>query len=785
MKHRRYRQAEGQSIVLLALILVVLVAFVGLSMDVGNTYAQQRRMQSAANAAAVAGMAAWDGKASNAIVIEEIERALTANGVDYTAGSNYTFSVSYQLKDGTTLVIDALAGTAVQTAVERVVVDVRQDVDTYFARLVGRGDLPAIATGYGCIGGYNLGVYPIGVNVEIKEPLVKYSGTWNATANTGSAVVAKDAYWQDWHASTDAPYYQREYIKIPFYNKFDAMSGVHIPWLVWESGTNHSNSTLNAALSYPGNLGTSQFQEAAPPQGSTNGPRNGELEQGDWLDVNPGTRAANDTVIMQHATLGDIMILPMYSNPQPNGNGNSGNYVVQVVKMGAFRLIDADLSGGNKFIVLEYVGASSGSIVQCGSHPDSANASVSGVVTYDRLTATADGGPRASDTVLLLSVSENMLLNTESGGSMNLRKQDVPNSLGTFAVKLAEDSLADHTLEQNMKIVTYGEPAGVGLNATGEQPWLTGALEITTTVEADLTGALNKAAAGNQRPGALGLSKAEDFLRAAPGGSGNKKTVIMVVDGVMNVCKDGAAGICSTNGPAPATAGTQWESAAAQLNRNWPLWQAQEAADILHMPVSEGGIGAQVFVIVLSRPNDSLIGWVDVSGLRDIASGPGYFYKVTDKSELEQALADIAEVMIEGPGADTGHGDVLYCNPTSRLLPAGVQVSLVDDKGNVTTKTNTDAAGAFTFTGVRPGAYNVKVESTAGGLPILANRTYNRVFNYDDRSQAGGAISGPLSLLADKGASITLNMLLRGPVDNHVVGGAHTTDTGESGCKPY
>ncbi len=44
MKHRRYRQAEGQSIVLLALILVVLVAFVGLSMDVGNTYAQQRRL---------------------------------------------------------------------------------------------------------------------------------------------------------------------------------------------------------------------------------------------------------------------------------------------------------------------------------------------------------------------------------------------------------------------------------------------------------------------------------------------------------------------------------------------------------------------------------------------------------------------------------------------------------------------------------------------------------------------------------------------------------------------
>jgi len=48
--------APGQSIPLIALLIVVLIAMVGLSVDVGNTYAQQRNTVRATNAAALAGM---------------------------------------------------------------------------------------------------------------------------------------------------------------------------------------------------------------------------------------------------------------------------------------------------------------------------------------------------------------------------------------------------------------------------------------------------------------------------------------------------------------------------------------------------------------------------------------------------------------------------------------------------------------------------------------------------------------------------------------------------------
>ena len=49
-------KTRGQSIPLIALLIVVLIGAVGLSVDVGNNYAQQRNTVRATNASALAGM---------------------------------------------------------------------------------------------------------------------------------------------------------------------------------------------------------------------------------------------------------------------------------------------------------------------------------------------------------------------------------------------------------------------------------------------------------------------------------------------------------------------------------------------------------------------------------------------------------------------------------------------------------------------------------------------------------------------------------------------------------
>lgn len=57
MKTPDFREEEGQSLIQVALMLVVLIGFVGLALDGGNLYAERRRMQNAADAGALAG--AW------------------------------------------------------------------------------------------------------------------------------------------------------------------------------------------------------------------------------------------------------------------------------------------------------------------------------------------------------------------------------------------------------------------------------------------------------------------------------------------------------------------------------------------------------------------------------------------------------------------------------------------------------------------------------------------------------------------------------------------------------
>jgi Flp pilus assembly protein TadG len=51
----RWMSERGQHMVQFALMLPVLIAFMGLVIDVGNAYAHQRRVQNAADAAATAG----------------------------------------------------------------------------------------------------------------------------------------------------------------------------------------------------------------------------------------------------------------------------------------------------------------------------------------------------------------------------------------------------------------------------------------------------------------------------------------------------------------------------------------------------------------------------------------------------------------------------------------------------------------------------------------------------------------------------------------------------------
>lgn len=90
-------EEHGQTLIQVAVSMVVLLAFIGLAIDVGHSYAERRRMQNAADAGALAG--AWElcfGTPANALTTaESYATDNLAEGADanYVDGNNWQISV--------------------------------------------------------------------------------------------------------------------------------------------------------------------------------------------------------------------------------------------------------------------------------------------------------------------------------------------------------------------------------------------------------------------------------------------------------------------------------------------------------------------------------------------------------------------------------------------------------------------------------------------------------------------------------------------------------------------
>ncbi|MCC7163176.1 MAG: VWA domain-containing protein [Anaerolineae bacterium] len=100
-----HQRQEGQSVVIIALGLVALLAFMALAVDGGNVYAQRRQVQNAVDAAASAGSERLvrpnpsdSSRATNKQVLDVVKKYLRDNGVDPDA-TTANLSVRYVTRD--------------------------------------------------------------------------------------------------------------------------------------------------------------------------------------------------------------------------------------------------------------------------------------------------------------------------------------------------------------------------------------------------------------------------------------------------------------------------------------------------------------------------------------------------------------------------------------------------------------------------------------------------------------------------------------------------------------
>lgn len=265
------RRQPGQSIVLLALMMVVVVGMTGLSVDVSNAYAQQRRVQDAANAGSLAGMNAVLNKQTNAQVWNSVQQSLASNRM-LTNSPDYTYKADYLLKNGTVQALAEWTGTTTNPAVisgnpptidilARVKVTVTKRVGTYFARVLGRNDFTVNQNGAACLGNYGIGVYPIGVPMKLQPYQYdnkgnvsgRYHRLYSNDNNAGvlTEVDPTDPVWNnggDWNAIKNDS--RNMILYLPTDND---VPGVHIAWLDWNGG-NSPDEELKKEFTRPGDL---------------------------------------------------------------------------------------------------------------------------------------------------------------------------------------------------------------------------------------------------------------------------------------------------------------------------------------------------------------------------------------------------------------------------------------------------------------------------------------------------------------------------------------------------
>jgi hypothetical protein len=351
MKARFIRKkASGQSIPLIALMIVVLFAMVGLAVDVGNTYAQQRNTVRASNSAALAGMTTLINGGSDEAVFKVIGESLKSNSIVVAAPGNAPQSgervlvANYLDARGNPLASCPTVGScggSVPQGVSYIRVNVGGKVDTYFARVLGRPDLPVGANAYAGKGSCLSGVYPI----TIKDTLLGQNGFVNPTGTY-----------------SDNVYRNKTWMRIPLHD-FSTHPNGGFGFVKWLAGQQNGSATdLAAALTGPGNIADG-FNEVTPwPSGSSipkppGYPINpGRLEGGDWVYGNAGI--SNNSVVRAqldwHMQKRTVMTLPIFDQAAST-NGVNGNY--HISRLGAFLLKGYELNGQGYFDLV-YLGNS-------------------------------------------------------------------------------------------------------------------------------------------------------------------------------------------------------------------------------------------------------------------------------------------------------------------------------------------------------------------------------------------------------------------------------------------
>ena len=327
---------SGQSIPIIALIIVVLFAMVGLAVDVGNTYAEQRSAVRASEAATLAGMTTLLETNNDANVWTAVQNSLKSNKIEIAAyqsgvaqtSDNRLVTAQYLKSDGNPLCYVGSCSGGDLNNVAYIQVRVDGFTSTYFARVVGRDTLPIHAQAFAGKCSPTTGVFPIAIQSSyLDQDFFKPPSDPDEQLHYG--LYSDENYQQK---------YQRR-----IYEKFDVNTSGGFGFIRWKADNNTGNASYTAdGLTGDGNMDLG-FEEAPWPAGTTLGAQPagypahpGALNStdSDWIYANTGVMNGLEPQFDALITNRTRMLLPII-----NGEAGSGaNAEYHVARLGAFIL---------------------------------------------------------------------------------------------------------------------------------------------------------------------------------------------------------------------------------------------------------------------------------------------------------------------------------------------------------------------------------------------------------------------------------------------------------------
>jgi hypothetical protein len=734
--HLLKRKEAGQSLILIALVLAVLIGMVGLSVDVGSAYAEQRAAQRAADAAVLKGVDEVIKGRSDARVRDSIAETLRSNGIQVVmSGENRDpgeLRMSALYLDEAGNVMGAVGGfpngqrPPNPERISYIELKLEGDTETYFARLFARDTLAVNATTYGVRGPCAYGVYPLAVeSTAFSQPLLN--------ANDGGAY--NDSYYLD-----------RQWRRLYLLGTGEPAT---FTWLRWRAdAASGTPGQVNVSMTADGNI--NEGFEEAPWEGIGQGPKPdvypqtpGYLTQGDLAYGGTlGSAGANYFGPVQaefewHKNNRTELNLPIYDKYARSGT----DAVYRVAAMGRYILRNYGVDARGPWVELVQLSLNKGCATSGSPPPPPPGVpNLTGVVEVlprypDR--GAKMGGPL--DIVMVIDRSSSMTWGFAGNGSSGPSRMS--------AAKEAAKRFVDGVIDKNDRLAIVGFSGNTGTvnpyppNKTYTSAQINNAVNQLTTVHAPFTvgdaagksvinNAINQLNPNGNTPTVVALERAKRLFNSSAEDNRTvevsqgvfqtlpvKHVLILLTDGVATNYTDGKFALCPNGSQIAESCISHLTSAGQPINLAVNLANSMKADNE----------DLEVYVVAMGS------NW-DTSNLNKISSAPTlpYFSRANNLGDMNPIFQSIKQ-KIESSSCVPATEDPQAPIDPNRMRNDGVigSITLREVGGSAAIATvpivEENGEARYTFVGVRPGQYELSGEVYYRDPDGGQLRLYNKV----------------------------------------------------------